>query len=421
MSIPGYRSPRERDTAVGFAVYVPVLTVAYYYNLMFIQLGLTEFGSERLGLSVERLAAAMGLLAVATLAVTLVSGRLMDRYGWGRNLPLKYRVLFGILLLQVVLTLALELVASFSGFLSWILVCAVLLGTAIPFAFSLMLDLVPAGVRGYAAGAVTACAFALTALVPFEWTVGNFAPAAVAVLAPVVVLLGVLSVSPGVLDVGSTRQGSGHSGGSSGQFGLLRTPVVVGVVLLFGAFFVDSLGFVRIIETPAYADSAWQSSNYTTRLRIAATHVVGGVGAGIIYTRFRQLWLFLATFVLFATAQLLYVYDIALGGPSLLETGMPLVYVLAVSGYTTITFALWPDLATPETVGTYTAVGVGLSGWLATFTSTALALASDRSQLSLDVHLAVVGGISVLFVLLTVSLWYLTGRSRTGSGRTSEP
>jgi hypothetical protein len=100
---------------------------------------------------------------------------------------------------------------------------------------------------------------------------------------------------------------------------------------------------------------------------------------------------------------------------------MPLVYVLAVSGYTTITFALWPDLATPETVGTYTAVGVGVSGWLATFTSTALALASDRSQLGLDVHLAVVGGISILFVLLTLSLWCLTGRSRTGSGRTSEP
>jgi MFS family permease len=405
------------NTAAGFGVYVLVLTAAYYYNLTFVQLGLTEFGLEQLGLSMESVAVAMGLLAVATLAVTLVSGRLMDRYGLGRNLPLKYRVLFGALLLQSVLTFALDLVASFAGFLVWILLCAVLLGGAIPFAFSLLLDLVPAGMRGYAAGAVAACAFALAALVPFEWAVGNFAPAAVAVLAPAVALLGVLSVSPGLLGAGPTGQRRGHSGRS----GLLRVPVVVGVVLLFGAFFVDSLGFVRIIETPAYVDSAWQSSDYPTRLLLAVTHVAGGVGAGVIYARFRHLWLFLATFVLFATAQFLYAYDIALGGPPILETGLPLVYVLAVSSYTTVTFALWPDLATPETVGTYTAVGVGVGGWLATFTSTALALGSDRGQLGLDVHLTVVGSISVLFLLLTVSLWYLTAPARTSAREPSEP
>ena len=415
----GSGSSVEWDTAAGVGVYVSVLTAAYYYNLTFIQLGLTEFGPEEVGLSMESVAAAMGLLAVATLAVTLVSGRLMDRYGWGRNLPLKYRVLFGILLLQSVLTFALELVASFAGFLAWILLCAVLLGTAIPFAFSLLLDLVPAGVRGYAAGTVTACAFALAVLVPFEWTVGNFAPAAVAVLAPAVALLGVLSVSPGILE-GPPEQRSGHSNAPASRSGLLRAPVVAALVLLFGAFFVDSLGFVRIIETPAYVDSAWQSSDYPTRLLLAVTHVAGGVGAGVIYARFRHLWLFFATFVLFATAQLLYAYDIALGGPPILETALPLVYVLAVSSYTTVTFALWPDLATPETVGTYTAVGVGVGGWLATFASTALALASDRGQLGLDVHLTVVGGISILFVLLTVLLWYLTASARTSARQPSE-
>ena len=408
------------NTAAGFGVYVLVLTAAYYYNLTFVQLGLTEFGLEQLGLSMESVAVAMGLLAVATLVVTLVSGRLMDRYGWGRNLPLKYRVLFVALLLQSVLTFALDLVASFAGFLVWILLCAVLLGTAIPFAFSLLLDLVPAGARGYAAGAVTACAFALAALVPFEWAVGNFVPAAVAVLAPAAALLGVLSVSPGLLDAGPTGQRSAHSSAPAGRSGLLRVPVVVGVVLLFGAFFVDSLGFVRIIETPAYVDSAWQSSDYPRRLLLAVAHVAGGVGAGVIYARFRHLWLFLATFVLFATAQFLYVYDIALGGPSMLETGLPLVYVLAVSSYTTVTFALWPDLATPETVGTYTAVGVGVGGWLATFTSTALALASDRGQLGLDVHLMVVGSLSVLFLLLTVLLWYLTAPAPTSGRQPSE-
>jgi MFS family permease len=413
--------PVGRGTVVGSVVYVSVLSAAYYYNLTFVQLGLTEAGQERLGLSMERVAAAMGLLAVATLAVTLVSGRLMDRYGLGRELQVKYRVLFGVLSLQLVLTAAFGLVSSFPGFLVWVLACAVLLGTAIPFAFSLLIDLVPAGVRGYAAGAVTACAFVLGALFPFEWTVGSFAPAAVAVLTPVVALLGVLSAAPERLDVGTTQQRSRHRETPPGRSLLLRTPVVVGVVLLFGAFFVDSLGFVRIIETPAYVDISWQSSDYATRLLIAVTHVVGGVAAGVVYTKFRHLWLFFATFLLFATAQFLYVYDIALGGPPMLGTGVALVYVLAVSCYTTITFALWPDLATPETVGTYTAVGVGIGGWLATFTSTALALASERGELALDVHLLAVGGLSVLFLVLTVALWYLTAPARTGPRPHSEP
>jgi len=409
-------APARREVLAGVALYVAILAASYYYNLTFIQLGLTSFGPEQLGLSAAQVAAAMGLLAVAALAVTLVTGHLVDRFGWGRERLLKYRVLFGVLFLQLVLTVALGVVSSFPGFLAWTLSAAVLLGVAIPFAFSLLLDLVPAGLRGYAAGAVTACAFALAVLVPFEWTVGSFTPAAIAVLAPVVVLLGVLSVAPGVLGVGFTQTHS-RTTAPPDRFRLRRTPVVVGVVLLFGAFFVDSLGFVRIIETPAYVDSAWQSSDYTTRLRIAITHVIGGAAAGVVYSKCRYLWLFLATFGLFAVAQLVYVYDIALGGPPVLVTAAPLVYVLAVSCYTTITFALWPELATPETVGTHTAVGVGIGGWLATFTSTALALAADRGQLALDVHLLIVGSLSVLFFLLTLLLWYLTGPAHTGARR----
>ena len=101
-------------------------------------------------------------------------------------------------------------------------------------------------------------------------------------------------------------------------------------------------------------------------------------------------------------------YDIVAGGPAALGLGTPLVYVLAVSCYTTVTFALWPDLATRATVGRYTAVGVGVGGWLATFTSTGLALLSDRRGLALELHLLVAGSVSVGFLVLTASLWYLT-------------
>jgi MFS family permease len=420
MGEPSYSPTVVRSTTLGFVVYVAILTAAYYYSLTFVQLGLTEIGAERVGLSRELVAAAMGVLAVTTLTTTLVSGRLMDRLGWGTDIERKFRVLLAVLLGQLVVTYGVTEVSSFPQFLAGILACAVLLGTGIPFAFSLMLDLVAPGVRGYAAGAVTGCAFFLAVLFPFEWTASSFAPAAVVVLAPVVVLLGVLSVAPGLLTGTPRRQqrdGQNNNGGISGWTGMRAAPVVVGLVLLFGAFFIDSLGFVRIVETPAYVDTSWQSTDLATRTTIGLTHVAGGVVAGVLYTRLRYLLLFVATFALFAVAQFLYVYDITVGGPAGLDLAMPLVYVLAVSCYTTVTFALWPDLATPETVGTYTAIGVGFGGWMATFTSTALALVSDQIQLGVGTHLLVVGLLSVVFLSVAMSLWYLTAEHSDGGLR----
>lgn len=416
MGESGHSPTVRENTTIGFVVYVAILTAAYYYSLTFVQLGLTEIGAERLGLSMELVAAAMGVLAVATLTTALVSGRLMDRFGWGTDLRLKFRVLLAVLLGQLVVTYGVAGVSSFPQFLAGVLACAVLLGTAIPFAFSLMLDLVAPGMRGYAAGAVAGCAFFLAALFPFEWTASNFAPAAAVVLAPVVVLLGFLSLSPTTAGRPGRQQRDRQAttGGLPGWTQITAAPVVVGLVLLFGAFFIDSLGFVRIIETPAYVDTSWQSTDLATRVSIGLTHVAGGLVAGVLYTKLRYLWLFAATFALFAAAQFLYVYDITVGGPSGLGLAMPLVYVLAVSCYTTVTFALWPDLATPETVGTYTAVGIGVGGWLATFTSTALALASDQLQLDIGTHLLVVGLLSVVFLSLTVSLWYLAAERSEG-------
>jgi hypothetical protein len=397
-------------SAARFGVYVSILTAAYYYNITFVQLGVTGAGEERLGLSMELVAVAMGLLAVATLTTTLVSGYLMDRLGWGRDMQVKFRVLFGVLFLQTGVTYLFGSVSSFPGFLGWVLACSVLLGTAIPFAFSLLLDLVVPAQRGYAAGAVAACAFALAALVPFEWAVGNFTLPAVVVLTPIVVLLGLFSFAPGILGRVERRRGDGSGGRTATDrgFRVLTAPVAVGLALLFGAFFVDSLGFVRIIETSALVDAAWRSPDYGVRVTLSATHVVGGLVAGLLYARARYLWLFAATFALFAAAQLLFACQLLFDVPSILGTAVPLVYVLAVSCYTTVTFALWPDLATPETVGRYTAVGVGVGGWLATFTSTALALLSDRLELAVEHHLLGVGVVSLLFLFLTLSLWSLT-------------
>jgi hypothetical protein len=75
---------------------------------------------------------------------------------------------------------------------------------------------------------------------------------------------------------------------------------------------------------------------------------------------------------------------------------MPGFYALAVSFYTTLNFALWPDVSTPETVGTHAALGVGVAGWLATFLSTSLALYFEESGVGLLSHLTLVNALALL-------------------------
>ena len=395
-----FSAPTRRDRAVAFAVYVFVLTAAYYYNLTFVQLGLTEVGLEQLGLVPELVAVGMGLLALVTLGTTLLSGYLMDRLGLGTAVQAKFRVLFGVVLLQMPVTYAVTAVTSFGGFLVWICVCSLLLGTAIPFAFSLLADLVAPEIRGYAAGAVAGAAFFLAALFPFTWEIERFVLSAILVLAPAALVLGALSV-PGLDSRFEYRaHTAGRTAGPAGPSGVVNTGFLAGVVLLFGAFFVDSFGFVRIIEDPTYVEALWQSPDPDTRLLIAVTHVAGGVVAGIVYVKLRHVWLLAGSFALFAAAQVLYVFDIVSGGPTALATATTLVYVVAVSCYTTVAFALWPDLATPERVGRYTGVGIGIGGWLATFTSTALALVSEQAQTPLALHLSVVGLTSLGFLVV---------------------
>jgi hypothetical protein len=73
--------------------------------------------------------------------------------------------------------------------------------------------------------------------------------------------------------------------------------------------------------------------------------------------------------------------------------------VLAVSFYTTLNFALWPDMSTPANIGIRTGLGVGIAGWLASFLSTSLALYSRDIGLSLLEHLRYVNALALLLAV----------------------
>ena len=415
---------RARDPVpvAGAGLFVAFMAAGYYYNVTFVQLGLLDLGTRLVGLSRAAVSVWMAVLALVTLAVAVAVGVTMDRRGLGGDLRAKLRLLLGVVVVQLLLTVAAPAVRTEAAFGSWIVLAAVALGVGVPASFSLAVDLVPVPDRGAVAAAATAVAYVAANAVPVAWEVESFARVMVVALLPGAVALAALATGrPAALGRWVDRWAAQHETHGVGRF-CRPAPVptrsaafAFPLVLMFGVFFVDSLGFLQLVETPVLVQHAWQAPERSTRWFIAGAHVAGALAAGVLYANFDRRWLFLWTFGLFSMSHLLYTTDVRLaawfpalaaGGPSLVNPGL---YAVAVSFYTTLNFALWPDLSTTETVGRHVALGVGLAGWLATFLSTAVALYLQSAEVTLLTHLNLVNALALLlFVGLALAV-YLRG------------
>ena len=412
---------REGDWSVvaGYGLFVVLMVAGYYYNITFVQLGLIDLGTRLVGMSETVVSMWMAALALVTLVVAVVTGVTMDRRGWSTDLRTKLRLLFGVVCVQFALTLVAPMIRSVPVFGAWIVLASIGLGIGFPVSFSLAIDLVPVPDRGYVAAAITAIAYFSANAIPLSWSVDVFSRLMVAAMAPGVVVLGILSfASFDRLDATLDTLGKRHERYGTGRF-CHGTPIqahslafAVPVVLMFGVFFIDSLGFLRIIDTPSLLLSSWQSPDLSTRLFIAVAHVVGAVMAGVIYANYSLSRVFVWTFALFALTHVMYTSDLRVAEvfPAIAGSGSsplnPALYAIAASFYTTLNFALWPDLSTSETIGTHSAIGIGVAGWLATFSSTALALYFQAADLTLLSHLNVVQALSLLLLFgLAVGLY----------------
>ncbi|MFC7139944.1 MFS transporter [Halosimplex aquaticum] len=399
------------STVFGYLLFVALMVAGYYYNITFVQLGLIDLGTRLVGMSETAVSAWMAGLALCTLVVAIVTGVTMDRRGWSRDLRTKLRLLLGVVLVQFALTLVAPSIRTVPAFGAWIVAASIGLGVGFPVSFSLAIDLVPVPDRGYVAAAITAIAYFGANAYPLEWSVGVFSRLMTAAMVPGLLILFVLvsgrldRIEAMLSELDAQRRGFG-----TGRFCYPESietrslTFAVPVALMFGVFFVDSLGFLRIIDTPALLLTSWQSPDLSTRLLIAVAHVVGAVMAGVIYVNYSLDRVFLWTFALFSLTHVLYTSDLRVAAvfPTLAGGTTsplnPMYYAVAVSFYTTLNFALWPDLSTAATVGTRSAIGIGVAGWLATFSSTALALYFQAAELTLLSHLNVVQALSLLLL-----------------------
>jgi MFS family permease len=429
MQLIRFLKARNWTALFGYALFTGMMATGYYYNLTFIQFGLLDLGTRRVGMSEQSVAMHMAVLALLTCLVAILTGYMMKRRGWSQQLFAKLRLAFGVVLTQTLLTAAAPLIRSEAAFLAWIVVASLALGVGVPATFSLTVDLIPRRDRGYVAALVTSAAYFAAAVFSSTWTIEAFSAQVLWLMLAGTLGLGLFAFKKFAFMDQLAQQHSLPEFGR-GRFVRLdaesrprvRVRLVVLIVLMFGIFFVDSLGFLRLAHTPIYFETAWQSPDIDVRLFIGVTHVIAALIGGVIYTAMTEKQLFLWIFGIFALVHLMYTFDIGFpigdGDPSL---SMPLLYAIAVSLYTVVNFAIWADVSTPQTISLNTALGVALSGWTATFISTALALQWRLGGMPLEQHLRIVDALAFLFFLAVMVLSFLPeGGRRSNSGRKLE-
>ncbi|MDX1689101.1 MAG: hypothetical protein R3248_14050 [Candidatus Promineifilaceae bacterium] len=392
----------------GYLLFVGMMAVGYYYNLTFVQFGLLDLGTRLVGLTREQVAVNMTYLALTTTVVAIGVGWTMTRRGWSQRFLLKLRLAFAVVLVQTLLTAAAPFIRSETLFLAWILAASVALGVGVPATFGLTVDLIPVGDRGLAAALITAGAYFPAAVFSGVWTIETLSAQMVTVMIPGAAALGVLAFLRLPLTTTLIRDLSAqHRRPAFGQGRFVRmgpegegriSRYLLGLItLMFAIYFIDSLGFLRLADTPFFFEVAWQAPDLFPRVTIGVMHVIAALIAGALYTAMGERLLFLWIFGVFAMVHLMGI------GTSL---GMPILYALAVSLYTVVNFAIWADISTPRTITRNTAVGVALSGWAATFLSTALSLQLAEMGVSLEAHLRLVDALAMIFFLLVLALLY---------------
>lgn len=425
MELIRYIKERNWPVVFGYALFIGMMATGYYYNVTFVQLGLFDLGTRLIGMSEQAVATSITCFALFTCIVALLFGWQMQKRGWGQQFILKLRIAFGIVLVQTMLTGLAPFIRSELLFLAWIVATSSLLGIGVPVTFSLAVDLIPVRDRGYVAAAITALAYFCAAVFSSTWAIERFTALVLGPMIAGTAVLAFLAFKHGAfldrLAEQHTRPEFGMGRfvgkGERGYTGVSR-PLLVMLFLMFGIYFVDSLGFLRLIFTPVYVNNAWQSQQVGTLLFIGITHVGAALIAGVLYTVLDVKALLLWVFGIFALVLLMYVFDTRLSPGDTAPLILPMLYATAVSLYTVVNFALWADLSTPATIGRNAALGVALSGWTATFISTALAVQWRLGGLAVGEHLNYVAALALLFFLATLAV---SARAAWGNAKGNKP
>ncbi|MBN2045355.1 MAG: hypothetical protein JW757_10075 [Anaerolineales bacterium] len=400
---------RKWHAVFGYLLFIGMMSTGYYYNLTFVQLGLEDFAATQLNLGADVIARDMALLAICTCLVALGFGWWMEQQCRRQQFKTKIRISFGVVLSQALLTLYLPLITTEAGFMVWVVFSSIALGVGVPAMFSMTIDLIPVRDRGYVAAIVTAIAYFAAEVFSSEWTFEFFRQQFLWILFLGAAGIGGLAFLK-VPWIGSLSNQHTLSEYGIGRFVRTRSDnksipsriVQQMLILMFLIYFIDSLGFLRMLKVPALMHSSWQSPVFSDRLFIAVVHVGGALIAGVLYSSLNERHLFYWIFGMFALTHLQYSLHLRTYGEGKVTLALPMMYALTVSLYTVINFSIWADLSTPKTIGMHSALGVASSAWTATFLSTGLAIFWQGRGMTLEQHIQIVDSLAMLAFLIMV-------------------
>lgn len=414
--------PNKLVRAFGLLLFIGMMAVAYTYNLTFVQLGLIDLGERVLGLAQQTVAGTMAVFALITCFAAIGSGLLMMKIGWSSHFRVKMKLVFLVVLAEILLTLLVTTVKTQEHFLVWIVIASLVTGVGVPATFGLTVDLVPVNLRGYAAAMITSAAYMMANLLPSNWQIDNLQKLMLIIMVPGAIVLAALALTnfPGsrVLSLNHKNPDFGQ-----GRFVPVTSTsdrsfnwrLLALIIIMFSIYFVDSLGFLRLVGEPVYMNTAWQSQDPAVRLAISFSHVFGALIAGVLYTHLNDRGIFLWILGIFALVHFGYSYSASVDLSSGVALGLPLLYALTVSIYTVVNFAIWADVSTPKDITRNTAIGVALSGWTATFLSTSLAIYWQTQEMPLEEHFRIVQAVALVSFLLMLVLLFIPARQNAHS------
>lgn len=383
-------------TYIGHLLVIGFLVGGYVYNIKFIQVGIPYLGKQVLHVDTTTMGIDMALLAIITAVIAIAWGFRADKLHLTIRKRIDILIIVGIV--QMVLTAWAWFMIDPSQLLPWIVCTSIVLGIGIPVSFPLVFELIPRKDRGIVAGLTAGLAFFVGNISPFPWTIAGLAQEALMMMVPGLAAFVVIRL------LGFIAKWFPEKNDYSNYTGRFTSHSISWVVgLMFAIFFVDSLGFLRILAEPTLYIQTW-AAPVETRWILGVVHLFAGIGAGILYAKSDEWKEGILALVLFIIADIAFSFYLP---PPLMSSDVVLtiasLYCATVSIYTAINFAIWADLSTHENATKIAALGIGIGGWLSSFLSTTAAELLEPA-VTFQVHLLLPAIISAVMLVLVIYL-----------------
>jgi MFS family permease len=378
----------RKSEAVGFVFYLTIIVAGYTFIIKFVQLGIPDFIRNYLHLANSDVVIYMMLLAILTASFCLIFGYFIDKFKW--TLELKLKIFFLCLLIQTPLIIFFLSFDSIPLFILWILTLSIVMGVETPISISFIRDFIRPEFRGWFAGIATALIYSYGILSPFPWNISGFIEE---------LFFGLISSIPIIMIIIGLRlfrnKEKQEIFNAKGNFVNYNKTLII--IALIGVIFVDSLGFLRIIETPHIYANVWRGT-FDIKVLLVISHTGFALLSGFLYSKGKPYLILLISLFMITIVDLFFAFFHNMKYFSKL---LGIFYCGAVSMYTINLLALWGDISTPKSIGKFAGIGIGICGWLMTFISTAFSFIFIET-LDFSTHLIISALISLSFLLFTM-------------------